>query len=162
MIHLHQHIPSFVEGVEGRVADAARLAELFEVPWVKDYARDIEPIERRGKVTGWVDGKERTVDVIYRAPEEKRFYRWSRADDHLMAEHNNGDYYWVVGHITADDPRELADLPPWVITPAGQKRIDEWNAGGWGKKQVPAYRCAEHGVWDVTCCLPVRGVRVSS
>ena len=158
MIRLIQHIPGYVDGVKGKRAEAATLEELLAVPWVADYARDTEPIEREGIVTGWVNGVKKTVRVIHDAPEERRFYRWSRADEHLMVEHNHGDYWWVVGTLQADDPRELAALPKWAPSAAGEEGIKRWNRGDTGRQ--PSYRCAEHGVDRAECCLSPLGMRI--
>jgi len=154
MIRLSQHVPMFVnDGDGGWTVSANSLPELFAIPEVAVYARDTEPVEWVGSVTGWLkDGTQKTVRVIHDAPDEKRFYRFSNSDGMLMAEHNHGDYWWVVGHLRADDPSELADLPKWEPSERGKQKTAEWNAGKWPKQK--SYRCAEHGVDQAVCCLP--------
>ena len=153
-LHLRQHIPAFVnDGEGGWLVDAPDLASLLALPQVAIYAKDVEPVERRGKVTGWVNGVPKTVEVIHPAPEAQRFYRWSLSRDTMMVEHNNGDRFKVVGFITADDPAALAALPAWQETETARLRREAWNRGDTGPVPPP-YRCAEHGVAWATCCLP--------
>ena len=155
MITLRQHVPGFVnDGEGGWTVQAATLTDLFALSEVAVYAEDVEPVERRGSVTGWVGGVAKTIDIIHPAPEAQRFYRFSLADRKtLMVEHNQGDRFWVVGYLSADDPSELAALPPWVETETARHRREAWNRGDTGP--VPRrYRCAAHGVEDAECCLP--------
>ena len=152
MIHLSQHVPGYVnDGQGGFAVHAPTLEALLKLPEVAVYAEDTEPVERYGTVTAWVNGERREVRVIHDAPEERRFHRFSRSDDLLMVEHDGGDYYWVVGRISADDPRELDALPTWQETEAGRQRREAWNRGEIGKQS--SYRCAEHGVDRAACCL---------
>lgn len=156
MIRLRQHVPGFVnDGEGGWPLEAPDLATLLALPLVAVYARDVEPVEWEGDVIGWVNGIKKTVRVIQPAPDEQRFYRWSRSGNMLMVEHNQGDRFWVVGYLTADDPSELAALPVWVETETARKRREAWNRGDLGPAPRP-YRCAEHGVAHAECCLPRR------
>jgi len=159
MIRLRQHVPAFVnDGEGGWTITAPTLADLLARPEVAVYAHDVEPVERHGWVTGWVNGMERRVEVIYPAPEARRFHQWSLADrDTLMVEHNGGDHFWVVGHLSADDPAEFAAvLPPWVETETARRRREAWNRGDRGPAPK-RYRCAAHGVEGADCCLTSSG-----
>lgn len=160
MLHLSQHVPAFVDGVKGRRAEAATVADLVAVPWVASYAADTEPVERVGTVTGWPNGVRTEVTVIHPAPEERRFYRWSKSDDCLMAEHNHGDHWAVVGRLSADDPHELDILPKWEPSEEGNRRTAAWNRGEIGPQRT--YRCAEHGVDHADCCLSTARPRIVS
>lgn len=153
MIRLQQHVPGFVnDGDGGWRVEAPDLATLLALPQVAVYARDVEPVERRGVVSQCRDGAETRVEIIYPAPEAQRFHRWSRSDDTLMVEHNGGDRFWVVGFLSADDPRELDALPTWEETDTARRRREAWNRGDTGPAPKP-YRCAAHGVANATCCL---------
>lgn len=154
MIRLRQHVPGFVnDGDGGWTILAPDLATLFADPRVAVYARDVEPVERRGIVTGWVNGVRRDVVVIHPAPEARRFHRWSLSgSDTLMVEHNNGDHFRVVGFLRADDPLEIAALQVWAETETARKRREAWNRGDTGPAPT-LYRCAEHGVAHADCCL---------
>jgi hypothetical protein len=160
MIRLRQHVPAFVnDGQGGWSVQAATLAELLALPQVASYARDTEPVERKGTVWGVGKAGDRvTLEIIHPAPEERRFHQWSRSENRLMVEHNQGDYFWVVGTLSTDDPRELADLPVWRETENARKSREAWNAGDVynernGGKPPKRWRCAEHGVEDAKCCL---------
>ena len=154
MVQLRQHVPMFVNDGEGGWTHVAPdLATLLALPDVQVYAKDTEPVEHRGVVVGWVNGQRKEVEVIHPAPEEKRFHRWSLADNTLMVEHNKGDYFWVVGYLSADRPEELAALPVWQETETARKRREAWNRGDTGPAR-PTYRCAEHGIPHAECCLP--------
>lgn len=154
MIRLRQHVPAFVnDGDGGWTLSAPDLARLLALPELATYARDVEPVERRGCVTGWVNGVAKTIDIIHPAPEAQRFHRWSISGNTLMVEHNGGDRFWVVGYLSADDPQELAALPVWHETETARLRREAWNRGDTGPAPEP-YRCAEHGVAHALCCLP--------
>ena len=156
MVKLHQHVPAFVnDGDGGWVIEAPTLKKLLTDPRVAVYASDVEPVERPGRVIGWVGPERRkvTVNVIYPAPEEQRFHQWSRSDrDMLIVEHNHGDQFWVVGYLSGD-AAEIASLPTWKETETARIRREAWNRGDAGPAPKP-YRCAEHGVDDAQCCLP--------
>lgn len=155
MIHLRQHVPMFVnDGEGGWKIDAPDLAALLADARVAIYAKNVEPVEREGRVTGWLkDGTGRTITVIHPAPDAQVFHQWSIADRNtLMVEHNHGDHFWVVGYISADDPAELATLPEWKETETARLRREAWNRGVVPKQKT--YRCKEHGVEDALCCLP--------
>ena len=70
-----------------------------------------------------------------------------------MVEHNNGDWFWVVGYLQADDPAELEALPVRQETETARLRREAWNRGETGPAPKP-YRCLEHGVDWAECCLP--------
>ncbi len=160
MIRLRQHVPMFVnDGEGGWTHHAPDLASLLALPDVQRYARDIEPIERRGTVTGWINGERKDVSVIFTAPDAQRFHQWSRSDNHLMVEHNGGDRFWVVGYLSADHPDELAALPVWQETETARRRREAWNRGE-HEPQPAMYRCAEHGVANASCCLRTETPRV--
>ncbi len=155
MIRLRQHVPAFVnDGEGGWSLSAPTLDELLSLPQVQSYAHDTEPIEREGTVTGWVNGDKKTVTIIHPAPEEERFYRFSLSDRNtLMAEYNRGDRFWVIGYLSADDPREFTDhLPVWRETDTARIRRERWNQGIMEPQRL--YRCKKHGVEEALCCLP--------
>jgi len=160
MIRLRQHVPGFVnDGQGGWCVEAATLAELLALPQVASYATNTEAVERCGTVWGMgKHGEMVTINIIHPAPEARVFHQWSRSENHLMVEHNSGDYFWVVGYIQADNPSELAELPEWKETENARKRREAWNAGDLynrrnGGKPPKRWRCAEHGVEDGKCCL---------
>lgn len=153
-VYLSQHVPLFVnDGDGGWKLEAATLAKLLALPQVQVYAIDTEPVERLGKVTGWLkDGSKKTVTIIHPAPEERRFFRFSISGNHLMVEHNHGDHFWVVGYIRSDNPSELAALPEWKETETAKLAREAWNRGEIEPQKH--YRCAEHNVEQAFCCLP--------
>jgi hypothetical protein len=150
MIRVRQHIPTFVDGATANVAEAETQEELLAVQWIARYAKDVEPVESEGTVTGWPNGVATTVRVIHAAPEEQRFHQFSLSDDLLMVEHNGGVHHWVVGRVI--EGLDQLTLPPWIEHPEARKRREAWNRGEI-KGQRAMYRCAEHGVLFADCCL---------
>jgi hypothetical protein len=157
MIRVRQHIPAFVDGATAKVAEAETQEELLAMPWIAGYAKDTEPVEREGTVTGWVDGVKTTVRVIHAAPEEQRFHQFSLSRPFgttgaalLMVEHNGGAHHWVVGTVV--EGLDQLRLPEWVEHPEARRRREAWNRGE-DKGQRAVYRCAEHGVLFADCCL---------
>ena len=74
MATLRQHIPSFVEGFEPKVAELSTVEDLNSIDWVRQHREDPE------------------------------FYRFSLSDRLLMAEFENGDRWWVVGILSEPLP----------------------------------------------------------
>ena len=81
-----QHVPGFVSGYNAKKAEASTWGELASVDWIDNY----------------------------KIHDGKVFYRFSICNDEkrysLMAEFDNGDYWWVVGDLDQDIP----ELPRWV------------------------------------------------
>jgi hypothetical protein len=157
LIRVRQHIPTFVDGATAKVAEAETQEELLAVPWIAAYAKDTEPVEREGTVTGWPDGVKTTVRVIHSAPEEQHFHQFSLSRPFgttgaalLMVEHNGGARHWVVG--TVIEGLDQLTLPEWVEHPDARRRREAWNRGETGAQRA-MYRCAEHGVPYADCCL---------
>jgi hypothetical protein len=77
-----QHIPSFIDlGKKPKVSKFKTVEDLVKIPWVKSFSED------------------------------PKFYRYSIADESLMAEYKKGKEWWVVGNIK--NPASV-DLPKWV------------------------------------------------
>jgi hypothetical protein len=113
MIKLRQHIPAFVETDRAPlVIEAADTGALLAHPRIQSWAKD-DPYVRDG------------VHGVH------RFHQFSVADRRdspaLMAEYDEGDYFWVIGHIT--EGADALQLPDWRETETARIRREKWNRG---------------------------------
>ena len=86
MNHIRKHIPNFID--TDRLPDENDFEttdQLLNIPWVKEWESPF-------------DGRP--------------FYRWSKSDNHLIAEYDNGKFWWVIGFIRNPDNIEL---PKWTM-----------------------------------------------
>ena len=74
---IRQHIPNFVDTHVPYESNFNITEELLNIPWVKQWERD----------------------------SDKKFYRWSKSEELLIAEYDNGNYWWVIGYIK--DPKKV-------------------------------------------------------
>src|SRR5690242_6319000 len=115
-IHAVQHIPAFVDGVDGNRADVASLDELLALPWVARWAESTVDRDVPVVVTSWPNGVETTTRET-RFQKGHTFHQWSLSDhgthrQTLMAEYDNGSYWWVVAFIASDEPLPLPEWKP--------------------------------------------------
>lgn len=97
---IKQHRPAFFSGFENEVVSFDTLEELLAIPFVANFAQDMDhPFHRFS-----IDGDGRT----------------------LMAEYDDGYVWWVVGFI--DDASGL-DLPMWQPRRRPQRRPPPYLSG---------------------------------
>lgn len=106
-IHARQHIPDFVDTDTRHRAVVSSVEELLAVPWIAAWATDD------------LVAKDGVVSV-------RPFHRWSLSDNHLMAEYDGGDHFWVVAYLTSDEP---IPLPKWEETETARLARERWNRG---------------------------------
>lgn len=81
-MEIRQHIPNFVSGYEPETIKFNDTEELKNIEFVKH----------------WSEGDD--------------FFKYSLSGNHLMAELNNGNTWWVIGTIKGD--LNKVDLPKWM------------------------------------------------
>ena len=89
MIHIKQHIPNFIDGVDPKNATLQSVADLDIIDWIRSWK------------------------------ESAGFHRFSQSADYgrylLMAEYSGGAEWWVVGYLDQNIP----GLPEWTkLTPS--------------------------------------------
>lgn len=113
MIRLKQHRPAYIDTDQAlMVAEAENTTALLAHPWIAWWGQDM-PYAKNGVIG------------------HKKFHQFSLADrdcrPSLMAEYENGDEFWVIGHIT--EGAEQIELPDWRETEAARLRRERWNQG---------------------------------
>lgn len=107
-MHIKQHIPNFVDGVDPEHADFSTLEELLAIPfvhqWTRHPVRD-EPDKGFHRFSISPRGNNPDSD-------------WKRADGYtdalLMCERKAGFEWWVVGYITPLEDAMKLGLPEHV------------------------------------------------
>lgn len=83
MNHIKKHVPCFVDVEQSSDEnDFETVDELLNIPWVKRWE-----IPMDGHI----------------------FYRWTKSGDLLVAEYDNGEFWWVVGYIRIPEDVELPE-----------------------------------------------------